>query len=189
VKFKRQKSYKPKVSQAEAQELLTLRGKIFRSRKNVPYQLELIYLPYYFFKILVKNKKGETREFCGAIDAIVGSFSLVDCQLLEPEEISQIEFEPKLSMEEAKSALLKSARWFLYQRSLPIKERYQLVEAGEGELVFYPFWVGYYRNRAGALEFLGLDAITRVLQGGEGRKVFIFAFAESRFSSEKSKDN
>ena len=169
--------------------MLTLRGKIFRSRKNVPYQLELIYLPYYFFKILVKNKKGETREFCGAIDAIVGNFSLMDYPLLEPGEINQIEFKPKLSIEEAKSALLKGARWFLYQRSLPVRERYQLIEVGEGELVFYPFWVGYYRNKARALEFLGLDAINKVLQGGEGRKVFIFAFAESRFYPEKSKDN
>lgn len=151
----------------------------------MPYQLELIYLPYYFFKILVKNKKGETKEFLSAVDAIVGNFSILEPALLEPAEINEPEFKPRLNLEEAKSALLKQARWFLYQRSLSAWERYQLVEVGDGEMVFYPFWVGYYQNKARALEFLALDAINQVLQGGEGRKVFIFAFAESRFYPEK----
>lgn len=180
------KGYKPRISEAEAKGLLTLRGRIFRSRKTVPYRVELIYLPYYFFQIRVKNKKGEEREFCAAIDAILGSFSMVEKEAMLEQELSEAEFQPKISLEEATSALEKEVRWFLVSRSMQKRERYQFLGAEPGELAWYPYWVGYYKNKSGAWEFLALDAISGILQGGPARRLFIHAFAETRIGEGRS---
>jgi len=174
------KSFKPRITEQEAKQALTLRGRIFRSRKTVPYRMELIYLPYYFFQIRVKNKKGQEREFLAAIDAILGGFSLVAKEVMMPEEITEIEFQPKISPEEAKESLEKEVRWFLVSKSMQKREKYVFLRAEPGELAFYPYWVGYYKSKAGAWEFLGLDAVSGILQGGPGRRLFIHALAESR---------
>jgi len=174
------KSYKPKIDEKEAKELLTLRGRIFRSRKTPPVRVELIYLPYYFFRIRIRNKRGEEREFMAGIDAITKSFVLVDEKGLEQEELSWVEFQPAISEEEARNALLKEARWFLYEKSLMSRDRYKLVDYKEMELVWYPYWVGYYRSASGSWDFLALDAISGILQGGKARRIFILAFSQVR---------
>ena len=177
------KSYKPKIAKAQALDLLTLRGRIFRSRRLIPCRIELIYLPYYFFQIRVKNKRGIEKEFYAGVDAILGGFSLVDKESLEPDEINEIEFEPCISLQEAEERLEKEARWFLVSRSLQMRESYMLLSKSKGELAFYPYWVGYYKNKSGAWEFLGLDAVSGVIQGGAGRRLFIHSFAKTRIKS------
>ena len=142
--------------------------------------MELIYLPYYFFEIRVKNKKGVERGFFAAIDATLGGFSLVEKEVMQPDTINEIEFQPKISLEEAQESLGKEVRWFLVSKSMQRREKYLFLHAEPGELAFFPYWVGYYHNKAGAWEFLGLDAVSGILQGGPGRRLFIHAFAESR---------
>ncbi len=182
------KSYKPRITEARARESLTMRGRFFRSRKTVPHRMELIYLPYYFFSIRVKNKKGQEREFYAAVDAILGNFSLVEKEVMDPEEIEGSEFEPVLSLEEAREKLAQDARWFLVSKSMQRRENYILLSHGQGELAFYPFWLGYYKNRGGAWEFLGLDAVSGVIQGGHGRRLFIHALASTRVKPQENSD-
>jgi hypothetical protein len=174
------KSYKPRISESRARESLTLRGRVFRSKKIIPHRVELIYLPYYFFSIRVKDKKGREREFYAAIDAILGNFSLVEKEVMAPEELEGSEFEPVISLEEAGEKLEKEVRWFLVAKSLQRRQNYVLLSHGQGELAFYPFWLGYYKNRGGAWEFLGIDAVSGVIQGGHGRRLFIHALASTR---------
>lgn len=179
------KSYKPLITESQARELLTIRGRILRFRKIIPYRVELIYLPYFFFKILVQSKKGEERTFTAAIDRILGSFALVDEKLMEAQEQDRCEFQPVVTMEQAKESLVKEARWFLYHKSSRSRERYTLKDTGPGEAALYPFWVAYYQNKGGAWEFLGLDAVSGVLQGGSARRIFIHAFADNRIKTDQ----
>jgi len=179
------KSYKPKITESQAREFLTIRGRIFKSRKVIPHRMELVYLPYYFFPIKVKSNKGIDRRFLAAIDGILGSFALVDESAMEEQDLAEAEFQPRISPEQARESLLHEAKWFLYQKSFRSREKYKLVDAGESELGWYPFWVGYYQNKSGAWEFLGLDAVSGVLQGGRGRRLFIHAFADKRLNPQK----
>jgi len=177
------KSYKPRITEPQARESLTIRGRIFKSRKIVPHKLELIYLPHYFFKIIVRSKQGTERKFLTALDAILGGFSMVDESAMEDQELESVEFQPVLSKEEAEASLLKEVRWFLHDKSLRGREKYSLAGVEQGWLAWYPFWVAYYQNKSGAWEFLGLDAVSGVIQGGRGRRLFIHAFANTRLKS------
>jgi len=174
------KSFKPCITEQEAKQALTLRGRIFRSRKIIPYRVELVYLPYYFFQIRVQNKKSQEREFLAAIDAILGSFSMVEKEVMIEQELNEAEFHPRIKMEDAQAVLEKEVRWFLVSRSLQTREKYRLLGVGSGELAWYPYWVGYYKNKAGAWEFLSMDAVSGTIQGGPARRLFIHAFAETR---------
>jgi len=176
-------AYQPLIDAKEAFDLLTLRGRFFRWKKTLPKKLELIYLPYYFFQLRVKNKKGEERRFLAGIDAVSGSFALVDDKNLKPGEISEIEFSPQLEPEQAEELILKEARWFLYQKSLQERERYQLVSWESQGLFYYPYWVGYYQNPGRSWDFLALDAVSGILQGGPARRIFILAFSQFRVPS------
>jgi len=171
------KSYKPRISEEKARELLTIRGKIFRSKKTAPLKVELIHLPYYFFKVCAANKKRVEKKFLAAVDGVIGTYVMVDDQLLEPEEILQAEFSPATTLDQARETLLKEAKWVLFQKATRNKEEYLLKEAGPGELAWYPFWVAYYKNKKGAWGFLGLDAISGALQAGKARRIFIHAFS------------
>jgi len=179
------KSYKPKITEAQAQEFLTIRGRIFKSKKIIPHRIELVYLPYYFFPIRVRSNKGIERKFLAAIDGILGSFALVDDSAMEEQDLAEAEFQPQISAEQARESLLHEAKWFLYQKSFRSKEKYKLIDAGNPELGWYPFWVAFYKNKGGAWEFLGLDAVSGVLQGGRGRRLFIHAFADLRLKPER----
>ena len=174
------KSYQPRLSESEAKELLTLRGRFFKNKKTVPYRMELIYLPHYFFRLRVKNKKNQERGFFAAIDAILGNFSMVEKEAMIEQDLAEAEFEPVIPREEAEEKLEKEARWFLVARSLQKREKYVLLDKSPAELAYYPFWLGYYKNKSGAWEFLGLDAVSGILQGGHGRRLFIHALASTR---------
>jgi len=176
-------AYQPLIDAREAFELLTLRGRFFRWKKTFPQKLELIYLPYYFFQLQVRNKKGVERKFLAGIDAVSGSFALVDDKNLKPGELSEIEFSPRLEPEQAEELILKEARWFLYQKSFFEREKYQLVDFQPAGLWYYPYWVGYYQNPGGSWDFLALDAVSGILQGGPARRIFILAFSQFRVSS------
>jgi hypothetical protein len=171
------KSYKPLITEPQAQKLLTIRGKILRFRKTLPQRMELLYVPYYFFTLLVRNKKGDEKNFYAAVDAIVGGFAIVERERLDEIESEKTEFQPQLSREDAYLVVEKEARWFLYRESVKMHETFELVKTVCDGIAGYPYWVGYYRDRSGAWEFHSLDAISGRLQLGNGRRLFIHGFS------------
>jgi hypothetical protein len=176
------KSYKPDLTEEQARKKLTIKGKLLRGPK-IPVKIELIHLPYYFFKLKARNTKGKVRDFTAAVDAIVGNFALVDVSRMEEMEMAQNEFKPLIPKKDLAESLLNESRWFLRHKARRGRGRYELVSADDGELAWYPFWVGYYRNKDGSLEFMALDAQNGVYQSGSARRLFIHAFSASRKKS------
>ena len=173
------KSYKHCITESEARAKLTVKKKLFRSPKN-PVKIELVHIPFYFFRLRARDVKGKVREFCAAMDAVVGSFALVDLDRMEQIEIAANEFKPRLPKKDLQDTLMSEAKWFLKHKARRGRGRYELLSADQGELAWYPFWVGYYQNKDGSIGFLALDAISGVYQSGSARRIFIHAFSKIR---------
>ena len=177
------KSYKPLIDEQLARKKLTLRpGLIHKARP--PLKIELIHIPYYFFRFHVRDRKGRRKTFCAAIDALLGSFALVDDAKLEAEEIANPEFHPALKIETVSDHLLSEARWFLRHKASKGRGQYEIESAEPGELGWYPFWIGYHKNRNGSLGFIAMDAINGAYQAGASRKAIMHAFINLRGSKD-----
>ena len=168
------KSYKPRISEELARKKLTIQRR-FRALQ-VPVKIDLIHIPHYFFRLRARDQKGQMRTFCASMDALVGTFALVDDSLLEPEELVEPEFKPRLPIEKLKGSLMQEAKWFLKHKARRGRGIYDLVDADSGELAWYPFWIGYHKNKDGSLGFLAIDALSGTYQAGSARRVIIHAF-------------
>jgi hypothetical protein len=178
------KSYQPRLTETQAREKLTIKKKLLRGART-PVKIELIRLPWYFFRIKARDAKGKVREFCAGVDAVVGGFALADLDRMEETEIAGCEFKPLVRKEEVQESLQREAEWFLKHKARRGRGRYELVSADRGELAYYPFWVGYYKNQDGSLGFLAIDAISGVYQSGSARRIFIHAFAQNAIAVER----
>ncbi len=182
---------KPKISRQSAVRIFSAKRSFFPlaaklvSRKNSQSleRLEIVYLPFYVFEVLVE--KGNKRKEGGflsrqnvslSVDGLLGhAVMYADASLeIEKELVTRTcDFEllpsaaEKIAMEQYKGILLEHG---LRTRSLPYAK-----EISEGKKIFYPFWIGYYKNKRGYYDFKALDAVSGDIQGIKMRRVFIKA--------------
>ena len=140
------KYVKPVISQEQAQEILTER-KWFQIKKRLLKRIELVYLPHYFFHLVITLKTGE-KEVVASTDALLGAFALTDTQTLEYETTAVGEkFSAKISRAEAEKTCLDEYRKLLLNYGLRQKEFVGLKALKNVEEVMYPFWVAYFQIR------------------------------------------
>ena len=169
---------KPLVERDSALQSLTRRRlPLWPGKKPSPQKIELIYFPYYLFKISVAIGGGK-REICVAADGLLGDLALPEMGTLEfLEQADSPRFNFQISMEEAREKVLDECRWVLvkhgfHRRNLPRMEAVAGVRR-----FYYPYWVAYYRKRKG-YDFRAVDGLSRAPIAIRTRRALLAAFAQ-----------
>lgn len=166
----------PKVSSEEARRILNKRGRFSLRRKREMRKIELLYLPYYVHKVVVRQGD-EEHEVVACTDGIEGGFSFFNLDGISlSDEVPGEVIEFMISPEEAKRLCLENLRWHLVRQGLRLKVRARVKEVRETWKVYYPYWVAYFKG-AGGYDFRVADAVTGEAQGVRMRKVFLKAFS------------
>ena len=167
----------PEISQKKATEIFSYRrsflSKIIR-KKNLPKRIELLYLPYYLFH-LVLSGDGRERKVSIAMDGLLGNVVFFVGDDLKFKKDTN--FSPccdfLLSFEDAREKTFKEYKWLLVES----RAGSTLKEISGGAQIFYPFWIAYFKKR-GSYDFKALDGVSGEIQGVKMRKVFLKAFRE-----------
>ena len=170
------KYVKPLIPREEAQDLLT-EEKWFHIKKRQLRRIELVYIPHYFFYLVIILKSGE-KDVVASTEGVLGSFALADKQMLEYEtETTGEKFQFTINRTEAEKICLNEYRKMLLGYGLRQKELVALKEIKAIEEVMYPFWVAYIKIGT-QYDFKAIDAVSGKPQGIKMRKVFLSAFSQ-----------
>jgi len=177
----------PEVDRDQAQKLLARRPLLQPFRRLAPDRIELLHFPYYRFALQVEDRSG-TRPVAAGADGILGTLVLMEnLRLRWTEKEFRPEFGFALSPEEARAKVTEEYRWILYRARMR-RYRCRLVEIDDGEVFYYPYWVGYF-SISGKWDFDILDAVTGHPLGGPLRKAFLHALlAWARESGDQQRE-
>jgi len=161
------------VKRDQAQKRLARRPLLRPFLRIPPDRIELVHFPYYRFALQVEDRSGQRKVEAGA-DGILGTMVLMEnLPLRWKEEDFCSEFGFALSREEARAKVAEEYRWILYRARMR-RYRCRLVAIDDGELFYYPYWIGYF-SLSGKWDFDILDAVTGRPLGGPLRKAFLHA--------------
>ncbi len=182
---------KPKISRQQAENIfaakkssVSLVFKLFRLKnQNSPERLEVVYLPFYLFDVLVE-KEEEGQEHTSAIQHVTLSVDgLLGHAVLYAEETLNVEKNLEtpaptcdfaISSSDAAKMALDQYRKTLLEHGLRTRSHPHAKEISEVRKIYYPFWMGYFLKKKG-FDFKALDAVSGEIQGVRMRRLFIRA--------------
>jgi hypothetical protein len=169
---------KPEISEEKAQEILTQRRSFpFLNFLKKPLKLkriELIYLPFYLFDIVLTGKQNVTI----AVDGLLGdTLFFVDDKLQYQESTEHSVCDFVLPSTQAKEKALKEYKTMLLEQELRSRKTVTVETISDSKKIYYPFWIGYYL-KGKAYDFKSLDALSGQIQGLKMRKVFLKALRQ-----------
>ncbi|MCK4304617.1 MAG: hypothetical protein KAY24_10310, partial [Candidatus Eisenbacteria sp.] len=116
----------------------------FIRSKPKPIKLELIYFPYYLFKISLAVEGGK-REISIASDGILGSLAFLETQTLDLlESVNAPRFSFQIQEERARERVLNEYTWILVKHGFHRKNPPRVVAIAPPERFYYPYWIAYY---------------------------------------------
>ena len=178
---------KSRISQQQAENIfstkkssLSLISKLFSRKSQIsPERLEVVYLPFYLFDVLV-----EKQAVTLSVDGLLGH------AVLYAEDALDIEKDPKtpvtscdfvISSSTAAKTALDQYKGILLEHGLRTRSHSRAEEISEGRKIYYPFWVGYFKKKKG-YDFKALDAVSGEIQGVRMRKLFMHALRKMGWS-------
>jgi hypothetical protein len=182
----------PKVSQKQAENIFSrkksffpLISKFFPRKKILsPERLEIIYLPFYLFDVLVKKEsKGKNEGDTTKQNVTLSVDGLLGHAVLYAGEALAIEKNPEkrvptcdfaISSSDAAKTALDRYKGILLEHGLRTRSHPRAEEMSEEKLIHHPFWIGYFKKKKG-YDFKALDAVSGEIQGVRMRRVFIKA--------------
>ena len=175
------KYVKPEISEQKAQNILSRKISSFAVRITKRHvslkRIELIYLPYYLFDILLTGKKG-IQKITVSVDGLLGNTMFFTRESLNyVAEVNNPVCDFVLSSTEAQKIATEEYKWQLLEHGLRNRKALSLEDVSQTEIIFYPFWVGYYQ-KGRYLDFKAVDGISGEVQGIKMRKVFLKALRE-----------
>ncbi|MGD2295290.1 MAG: hypothetical protein PVF22_05585 [Candidatus Aminicenantes bacterium] len=191
---------KPKISQQQAENILSskksdfsLIRKLFSLKSFVSLdRLEVVYLPFYLFDVLVEKGIKNKKEGCSPKQTVTLTVDgLLGHVVLYAEDALEVEKDPKkpapscdfeLFPSDASKIALEQYKGILLEHGLRTRSFPRAKEISEGKKIFYPFWIGYIKKRKG-YDFKALDAVSGEIQGIKMRRLFIQAFRKFYRSS------
>lgn len=150
----------------------------------LPERLELIYLPFYLFDVIVEREiKGKNTEEMPKLNVTLSVDGLLGHAVLYTEDALKTEKIPEkqvpacdfaISSSEAARTALDQYKGILLEHGLRTRSYPKTGEISEERRIHYPFWIGYFKRKKG-YDFRALDAISGEIQGVRMRRVFIKA--------------
>ena len=186
---------KPKISRHQANVIFSIKKtsiprkpKLFsRKSSSVPERLEIIYVPFYLFDVLVeKENKGNRESFTPkqyvtlTVDGLLGHAVLFAANALDvakDEETPVPVCDFAISSADAAKMALDQYKGILLEHGLRTRSYTHAMKISEGKKIYYPFWVGYFKKRRG-YDFKALDAVSGEIQGVRMRRVFMRVLRE-----------
>lgn len=183
---------KPKISRKEAEDIFASRkslipsiGQLFRKKNQIlPEKIEVLYLPFYLFDVLVEKEKYAEKDvlinqqkITVSVDGLLGHsvfYAEDGMDTTKDPEISAVACDFQISASVAAEKALERYRGILLEHGLRSRSYLDIKEISEGEKIFHPFWIGYYRKRKG-YDFKAMDAKSGEIQSIQMRRVFIKA--------------
>jgi len=160
-------------------------SKLFSRKSQVfPERLEVLYLPFYLFDVLVeKQEKGQKNTQTTQHRVTLSVDGLLGHAVLYAEDALDVEKDPQTSAPTCDFAIFSSDaakmaldryKGILLEHGLRTRSHHKAEEISEGKKVYYPFWIGYFKKKKG-YDFKALDAVSGEIQGIKMRRVFIKA--------------
>ncbi|MCP2604928.1 hypothetical protein NLC29_02100 [Candidatus Aminicenantes bacterium AH-873-B07] len=180
------KFIKPFISKQEAYKLFSKKKKIFLKKSKIE-KLELVYLPYYLFKLTVNFPDGE-KEIFAASDGIEGSFAYWSEKSIKFSRDGEgFVFDFIIDSNKAKEKIEEEYRSILLLYNLKKKRNAWLNEIKKIDKFYYPYWIIYYRKRI-SYDFKILDAVSGEIQGIKMKRIFLIALNQDYKSFSKNKN-
>ena len=183
---------KPKISRRQAETIFSIKKttipkfpKLF-SRKNSPgpERLEMVYVPFYLFDVLVeKENKGNRGSFTPkqyvtlSVDGLLGHAVLYAGNAMDVDKDPETPIQTcgfAISSSDAAKVALDQYKGILLEYGLRTRSHPHATKISEGKKIHYPFWVGYFKKKKG-YDFKALDAVSGEIQGVRMRRVFMRA--------------
>ena len=144
----------------------------FLSNKKVVDNIELLHLPYYFFKSEINLSKGKSSIQHICVDGLMGEFAFVEREKIELLSDNINDDTELLISELEASSIAKNA-----VKSMLMVQKGKGIDLVSIDMEFvgmlkYPYWVGYYKRKSG-LDFEVIDAVNGKKQGAKMKPVFI----------------
>ena len=148
-----------------------------RRASGPPKRVELIYLPFYVFEVLLTDRGGDGRATV-SVDGLIGhAMFFVEEGLDYVSENDGVVCDFVLGSAEARRIAAETYRWRLLEQDLRNKRRWVVKEIQGERKIFYPFWLGYFWKGRG-YDFKALDGVSGEVQGVKMRKVFLKALRQ-----------
>jgi len=180
----------PKISGQQAENIYAgkksslLSKLLLKKNQTAPQRLEVLYLPFYLFDVLVeKEEKGQKDTLTSQQQVTLSVDGLLGHAVLYAEDALDAEKDPQtpaptcdfaISSSDAARLALDQYKGILLEHGLRTRSHPHATEISEGRKIYYPFWVGYFKKKNG-YDFKALDAVSGEIQGIKMRKLFMHA--------------
>ena len=183
---------RPKITQKQAGVIFSIKKssipripKLFSRKKSpVPERLEMVYVPFYLFDVLVEKEiKGNKEGFSPKQYVTLSVDGLLGHAVLYAENALDVEKDPEtpvptcdfaISSSDAAKKALDQYKGTLLEHGLRTRGHPRVEKISEGRKIYYPFWIGYFKKKKG-YDFKSLDAVSGEIQGVRMRRVFMKA--------------
>lgn len=163
----------PFISGKKAEEIFLKKKGIFSKKRKIE-KKELVYIPYYLFRLIISLPEGN-REIYAVSDGIEGGFSYWDGENVEFSlKAKGAFFNFTINLQQAKEKIKDEYRSGLLFYNLKKRKFAELREIKEIDKFYYPYWIIYFRKK-NLYDFKIIDAISGEIQGIRMRRIFLSA--------------
>lgn len=143
----------------------------------MPERIELVYFPYYLFKISL-SIEGKRREIFVACDGVVGDFAFLEMETLDCVEGTDTpRFSFQIDIKAATDKVLDEYKWILVKHGFHRNSPPRMEAVTEAQRLYYPHWVAYYRKWRG-YDFKAVDGVSLAPIGIRMRRAFLAVFSQ-----------
>lgn len=158
----------PKIGEGTARELLGRRPDFFRRRRE-PVRVELVFMPYHQYVVVVQEGRGKTSRLAVCVDALRGLYAKLE-SVVPGAYGGQTPYLPPFVVGESEARVVVRTE---VGRHLAFMRRGKTVEDVQYEgMKYYPFYIGYFQ-RGDGYDFDVIDGFSGRFQGVAMRPVFM----------------
>jgi hypothetical protein len=168
------KFVQPVISEDAAEEIFSRKRTLLHRKKGKIVKVELINFPCYLFEVCATSRKGEKSNYV-SVDGIKGTFSFLDLENVTFSEEGKASFSFDIKEDEAKKIAKDEYKGEILRSGLIAKNPAELRKISEGEKIYYPYWVCYYKKRD-KYNFQVIDGVSGRMESVKMNPVFLQAF-------------
>ena len=172
------KFVEPTITKGEAEKIFSKQRTVLRKKKGEIVKLELIHFPCYIFEVTAITKRGKRKNYV-SVDGVKGTFSFLNLENVTLKEKGETSFLFEIRKKEAREIARREYKGEILRSGLIAKNPASLKEISEGEKIYYPFWICYYKKR-NIFNFDAIDGVSGRMQSVKMNPVFLHAFHQEK---------